>query len=510
MALAEECLEKNVIKVGNVSKSFPGVQALKNVSMSIRRGEVRGLVGENGAGKSTLVKCIMGVYGVDSGEITVDFNGKWVTPRNPIEARQYGLYANYQQVNIAAELTVGENYFLGKMPLNRYGLVDWKQIYEESKIILDRFNLNIDPRTRICDLSLPLQAMVTISKISTYQELRLAIFDEPTALLESDKVETLYQFIRQLRAKNIGVIYISHRLEEVMEICDTVTVLKDGELVDTLSIEGLSQDRLVSLMVGRKIEDIYDIEHQSPGEKILEVDNLSLKGKFKNITFHLRRGEILGLFGLVGAGRTEIVRCLFGAEAIDSGEIRLKGKRIALRSPNQAMAYGIGLIPENRRTQGLAMSLSVKTNINANSYGMISKIGIINLQKEKERAEYYRDRMRIRTPSIEQPVMNLSGGNQQKVVVSKLLCRDLDVFIFDEPTVGVDVGAKLEIYKLIEQLIKEGKGVIVVSSYLPEVIGLSDRIIVVAEGEITGEIKRGEITGKEAEEKLLKLASKIR
>lgn len=482
-----------VLKVENVSKYYPGVQALKNVSLNIKAGEVRALVGENGAGKSTLIKCIMGIEKYEEGEVLIRQEDKWIRPESAIHAQSLGLYANYQHVNIAGELSVAENYFMGKLPVNCFGAVDWKEINRECRKVLDKFNMDIDPEAKIYTLSTAMQSMVTISKISTNNNLRLVIFDEPTALLENDKVDILYRYIRELKSQGVSVIYISHRLEEVMEICDTVTVLKDGRYVDTRRVEEINSRTMINLMVGRDLKDIFNIRRHEPGEELLRVENLSREPVFRDVSFRLRAGEIVGFFGLIGAGRSEVMRCIFGADKKTGGSIFIRGKKCEIRSPMDAMRHHIGLIPEDRRTEGLAQELPVRTNINMSSYDLISKWGMISLKKEAERASEYVEKTGIKTPGTGQLVRNLSGGNQQKVVISKLLCRDPDIFIFDEPTVGVDVGAKEEIYKLIGELTALSKGVIIISSYLPEVMGLSDRMIVMAEGRIAGEAGKEEL-----------------
>ena len=494
-----------ILKVENVSKVYPGVKALDNVSVTIKKGEVRAFCGENGAGKSTLIKCIMGVETPTEGTVKINCDGEWKEIHNALESKACGMFANYQHVNIAKELSIAENYFLGRQP-NKNGIVDWKKMYEDSQKVIDKFGIDLKPHEKIKDLPVAMQEMVTISKISVNEVIRLVIFDEPTALLENDKVEILFNYIKELKEQGIAVLYISHRLEEVIDICDTVTVLKDGQYVDTRNVADVDKDILVSLMVGREIGDIYDIEHHPAGEELLKVENLSDGKHFKDINFTVHAGEILGFSGLVGAGRSEIMRAIFALEPITSGQIYVKGKKVHFRNPKMAMDHGIGFLTENRRYDGLALPLSVERNINANSYEKISKFGIINLKKEEKRAKEFKEKIAIKTPSIKQLVSNLSGGNQQKVVVSKILAGEPDVLIFDEPTVGVDVGAKQEIYKIIESLAKEGKGIILISSYLPEVMGLSDRCIVMAEGRITGELSREELKNT-AEEQMLKLAS---
>ena len=332
------------------------------------------------------------------------------------------------------------------------------------------------------------------------------IFDEPTALLENEKVEILFKFIAELKEKGVSIIYISHRLEEVMDICDTVTVLKDGTYVDTKPISAVTKDSLIAMMVGREMSDIYNIGHQKPGEEVLRVENFSDSSHFKDINFNLKKGEILGFVGLVGAGRSEVMRAMCGVEKRLTGDVYVKGEKVNIKNPSDAMRYGISFLTEDRRTDGLALQLPIKTNINMNSYAMISKGGVISLKAEQDRAVDYSKRVNVKTPSVMQLVGNLSGGNQQKVVIAKLLCCDPDVLIFDEPTVGVDVGAKEEIYKIMEELTAQGKSIILISSYLPEVMGLSDRLIVMAQGKITGEFASEELKNLR-EEDVLKRAS---
>jgi ribose transport system ATP-binding protein len=351
--------------------------------------------------------------------------------------------------------------------------------------------------------------MVTISKISLLDNLTLVIFDEPTAFFENEKIEELFQYIQELKAKGLTIIYISHRLEEIVRICDRVTVLKDGQYVATKDVAEIDNDILISMMVGRTIKDIYGIQHIKPGKEVMRVEGLSAKGKFKDISFSLSKGEILGFFGLTGSGRSDVMKAIYGAEKLDDGKIFVDDKQTKIKSPISAMRAGIGLVPEDRIKEGVAPGLSVKVNINLNSYDMITRFGFVNLRKETERAAHFIKAIRIQTPSQSQKVLNISGGNQQKIVISKLLCRNLTIYIFDEPTVGVDIGAKDEIYRLIGQLTADGKAVILVSSYLPEVMGLSDRLVIIADGEKVGEINRGD-KARWNEEEILKIASRQR
>ncbi|MDY0094032.1 MAG: sugar ABC transporter ATP-binding protein [Candidatus Vecturithrix sp.] len=495
-------LQQEVVRLENIVKSFPGVKALQDVHLCVRAGEIHGLVGENGAGKSTLIKILMGVYQRDAGNIYVQ--GQKVEINDPIQAKEYGLGAVYQDVTLAQHLSVGENFFLGHLPRTRLGFIDWKTVHQVTQETLEGLNLHVDPRTFVKDLPTAEQEMIAIAK-TVHDKSKLIIFDEPTALLTNEETEELFQLIRKLKADGLGIIYISHRLEEIFEICDTVTVLRDGVWVNSLPTAETDEDALIRMMVGRTIEEMYAIQHVERGEKALEVKNLTKRGRFENITFDLYRGEILGLFGLVGSGRTDIVKAIFGAEESTSGEIWIAGKKTAITSPVEGIQHGIGLLPEDRKGQGLALSLSVAMNVNLASYAEISRLNFVDLRQEKARAEQYVSSLQIKTPSLQQRVLNLSGGNQQKVVIAKWLCRESEVLIFDEPTVGVDVGAKVEIYKLLEELLRQHYAIIMISSYLPEIIGISDRLLVIHEGQITGVLNRSEYD----EEKILKLASGI-
>lgn len=502
-------IEKKVlVRMENIEKEFPGVKALKGVNFDVRAGEIHALVGENGAGKSTLIKILMGVYPATSGKIYLE--DKEAAYKNPYQAKKCGLGAVYQDITLAPHLSVAENFFLGELP-KKMGTVDWKTIYSVTKQTLKDLGIDVDPKMRVMDLTVGQQEMVTIAK-TVHQKANVIVFDEPTALLANEEVSLLFDLIKKLTERDYGIIYISHRLEEIFALCDRVTVLKDGAQVDTLNVKDTNQDQLVKLMVGRDIEDMYGIKKGQIGETILKVDKLTKEGKFKDISFEVKRGQIVGMFGLVGAGRTEVCRALFGADPYDSGEVYVKDKKVHNRTPMEGMKNAIAFLTEDRKKDGLCLGLSVEVNTNLASYPMISKRGLINLKKERERAERYRDAIKIKTPSIKQLCKNLSGGNQQKVVVAKWLCRESEIFIFDEPTVGVDVGAKVEIYRLIEELILQGKAIILISSYLPEVMGLSDEMIIMAEGKQMAILDKSEFyyeNGKLNEEKALKLSSGI-
>ncbi len=495
---------KTVVEMRGIYKSFPGVQALKDVDLTITRGEVHGLVGENGAGKSTLIKILMGVYSsFDSGEIYID--GKKAEIKNPIQSQKYGLAAVYQDLNLAHNLSVGENFFLGKMPLKRSGFVDWRKINKESSEVLQGLDLNINPRIPVKKLSTAEQAMILIAK-TVHQESKVVIFDEPTALITKEETEQIFSLIRKLKEKGVGIIYISHRLEEIFDICDVVTVLKDGQTVKTQPVSETDEQTIVSLMVGKTVEDFHYINKAPVGKKVLEVKGLTKENKFSDINLDLHEGEALGFYGLVGSGMSDVAKSIFGGEEYTSGEITINNRKVSIKSPIDGIKNKISFLPEDRKTEGLAILLNVETNINLASYEKITKAGFINTKKEKQNARDFIDKLRIKTPSAKQKVINLSGGNQQKVVFAKWLCGDSRIFIFDEPTVGVDVGARFEIYKIIEQILQEGNSVILVSSYLPEIIGLTDRAMIFFEGKCMDCIPKEQYE----EEKLLNLASGIK
>lgn len=494
---------KPLIEVRNITKEFPGVKALNGVSFDIRPGEVHALVGENGAGKSTIIKILMGVYTKTSGEIYL--NGEKIDLKSPLHAQALGLGAVYQDVNLAQHLSVAENFFMGQFIHNKFGVVNHKKMNEETKKTLESIDVHVNPAAKVSTLSVALQEMVAIGKIK-HQNAKVVIFDEPTALLTNDETEQLFKIIDKLKKSGVGIVYISHRMEEIFSICDRATVLKDGTLVGTVDTKDTTEDKLIAMMVGRNMEDMYGIEHVKPGETILKVDGISRGKAFQDVSFEVKKGEIFGMFGLVGSGRTEIVRSIFGADVKDEGTVTFMGKKADFTKPSQGIEAGIALLPENRREQGLALGLSIADNTNTVAIRKISRMGVVNNKKGVEIAQAYCDKLRTKTPSVFQLVKNLSGGNQQKVVISKWLAEGSELFIFDEPTVGVDVGAKLEIYKVFETLIKEGKTIIIVSSYLPEVMGLSDRMLVMYEGKQMGILNKDEYQ----DERILRLASGIR
>ncbi len=486
------------IRMLGIHKRFPGVQALSGVDFEVLPGEIHGLVGENGAGKSVLIKILLGAYQKDSGEIYV--NGEKVEIRNPVDAQLLGLSAVYQDLMLAPHLSVAENICLGRQP-HRCGVVNRARMQREAQKSLEMLGINLDLNARVKDLSVAQQEMVAIAKALSLEAKVLAL-DEPTAMLSDEETRNLFSVMRKLKASGVSLIYISHRLEEVFEICDRATVLRDGKNVGTVSVSEVDRDSLIKMMVGREVKNIFYKESVPIGKEILRVENLTRKGRFENVSFSLRSGEVLGVFGLVGSGRTHLARALFGADPIDSGRIVVGGQPVRLRHPIDGILNGLALVPEDRKTQGLAARLSVKININLASYGRVSRFGIVSARREAERAQEYVDALSIKTPDLNRQVRLLSGGNQQKVAIAKWASLDSKIFILDEPTVGVDVGAKLEIYELLARLVRGGAGIIFISSYLPEVLGVSDRIIVMCNGRLTGELPRHEAT----EEKILDLA----
>ena len=492
-------MRADIVQMKRINKSFPGVQALKDVSISIRPGEIHGIVGENGAGKSTLIKILMGAYRLDSGEICID--GEPVSIPNPIVAQDLGLAAVYQDIMLAPHLTVAENIFLGRAP-KRGGLVDFRSMYSKAEKILNGLECFVDSKALVKELTSVQAEMVAIAK-ALNRAARVLILDEPTALLAADETDELFKVARRLRVEGVSIVYISHRLEEIFEICDRVTVMRDGQVVKTLEVEETNQDEIIQLMVGRKLDEIFFKEDVTPGRELLRVEGLTRTGVISDISFSVREGEIVGIFGLVGSGRSEVVRAIFGADRVDKGEVYLDGKPVSIKSPVDAIKRRVGLLPENRRLQGLALPLPVATNINLANYPDISRFGIVNNLKERLTAEKYVNELSIRTPGLYQPVRFLSGGNQQKVVVAKWLCKNSQVLLFDEPTAGVDVGAKSEIFRLFGELVKQGKGIIFISSYLPEVLGVCDRIVVLSEGRVTGILDREEAD----QETVLRLAT---
>ncbi|MDK2897455.1 MAG: ribose transport system ATP-binding protein [Candidatus Atribacteria bacterium] len=491
---------REVLKLENICKSFPAIKALDQVNFAVRAGEVMGLVGENGAGKSTLIKVVTGAYARDSGRIL--FEGEEVVKNSPIISKELGIYAVYQEVMVAPDLSVAENFFLGNQP--KIGpVIDWKKMYREAERFLEEIGIEIDVKRNIRELSVAEGRMVTIAK-SLWQKPKLVIFDEPTAVLTRNETRILFRIIRDLKKRGAAIIYISHNLEEVFDVCDVVTVLKDGAVVGSYPVEELETvDRLIPLMVGRTIEEMYHKREIKVGQEILRVEGLS-GNKFQDIDICVRAGEVVGLFGLVGAGRTEIARAIYGADNFDQGKIVINGRETPIRRPKDSLIHGVGYLPEDRKNQGIFPQQNVEFNINIINLDKVMKAGIINYNQAYQQAQDYVDKLSIKIGSLYQQVSELSGGNQQKVIIARWLCKNSDIFIFDEPTTGIDVGTKAEIYRLFGEILEQGKGIILISSYLPEMIGLADRIIVISNGKLAGEVEKKDFS----EEHLLTLAMK--
>ena len=483
--------ENTILKIEHVSKFYPGVTALKDVSFTLQKGEVRALVGENGAGKSTLIKCIMGVEKPDEGKITMNYNGEWVVNATAVDAQAHGVFANYQHVNIAPDLSIAENYFLGRQPKTKLGLVDWKKMARDSKKIIDKFEMGVDPLAKIRELPIAMQAMVTISKISVNEDIRLVIFDEPTALLENEKVDMLFRFIGELKSQGVSIIYISHRLEEIMQICDSVTILKDGSYVDTMPIENVTKDSLIQMMVGRPATDIYNIRHFDTDEELLRVENFSDSKHFKNINFTLHKGEILGIAGIDGNGQKELVEAITCLTRCDGGRIVINGAEIQNTTTRNVLDHGICTIHEDRHKRGLVLSFSVAENMVIENYRKppFSKGIVLNFPKIQENAQKLIGEFDVRPADCARTEARaLSGGNQQKVIIAREVTNDPDLLIAVQPTRGLDVGAIEFVHKSLVEQRDHGKAVLLISLELDEVMDLSDRINVLYNGRIVGEM----------------------
>ena len=493
--------QDTVLEMRGICKTYPGVRALDGVSFDVRRGEVHALVGENGAGKSTLMKILAGAQQMDSGEILIE--GRPAEMTSPQKAMDLGVSIIYQEFNLVPYLTAAENIFLGREPrASLPGFVDFRTMYAEAGRLIDELGVKLDIRQPVNRLSIAQQQMVEIAK-ATSRKAKIIAMDEPSATLTDHELSRLFELIRRLQSQGVAIVYISHRLEEVFQIASRVTVLRDGALVGTKSIEELDRDSIIKMMVGREIQQQIPKEPAQPGEVALELRSVSRKGVLRDVSFNVRKGEVLGLAGLVGAGRTEVARVIFGADPSDEGEMSLFGQAFRPRGPRQAIQSGIGLVTEDRKALGLILGMVVRENVTLANLDRISTLSFINQGREKTVASQYVDDLSIRTPSIEQQVQNLSGGNQQKVVLAKWLFTESKVLIFDEPTRGIDVGSKVEIYQLMNELVKKGVAIIMISSELPEVIGMSDRIVVMHEGRVAGELDRAEAT----QERIMHLAT---
>ncbi|MCQ2501338.1 MAG: sugar ABC transporter ATP-binding protein [Lachnospiraceae bacterium] len=494
--------EDYVLELEHIRKEYPGVVALKDVTLRLRRGEVLGFIGENGAGKSTLIKTCSGAVIPTSGKIRI--NGKEFSQMTPQLAAENGIAIIYQEFNNVGELSAAENLFLGR-PIRKGIMIDRKAMEEEAAKAFAQLNIKIDPKELVKNLTVGYQQMIEIAK-AIQQNAQVLIMDEPSAPLTSAEVESMFAVVELLRKKGVSIIYISHRLEEIFRLSDRIEVIRDGEYVDTLITKKATVDELIKLMVGREMTQKYPPRNSNIdyNDVILEMKNVYGNGN-KDISLKLHRGEVLGLGGLVGAGRTEVAELLFGAAKKESGQIIYKGKEINPKSPREAIDLGIALVPEDRKRHGALLGSSIKHNINMPIYKRISSASVIHTKVENNTAQKYREEILIKTPTLDQKVKNLSGGNQQKVILGKWLAAGADLIIFDEPTRGIDVGAKYEIYKLMNDLVEQGKSILMISSEMEELMGMSDRIIVLAEREITGELQKEEFNS----EKIMEYASAI-
>jgi len=491
-----------VLRVENIHKRFPGVHALKGVTLEFYPGEIHAVVGENGAGKSTLMKIIAGVYNPDEGKIY--YNGHEVKWTHPSDAIKSGIVTVFQELSVMENLSVAENVMMGE-EIRIGPFVNFRNLRESTrKFLKEVFDLEIDPGERLGKYPLAIQQMVEIAR-AVYKKVRVLILDEPTSSLTEKEAERLFGVMRKLKERGVAIIFISHRLEEVFEVSDRISVLRDGELIGTDIKENLSKDRVVEMMVGRKIENYYVREEHTPGDVILEVRNLSGE-RFEDVSFVLRKGEILGFAGLVGAGRTELMETIFGFRQKKSGEIFVEGKKVEIRHPLDAISHGIGLVPEDRKKLGLILGLTMRENVSLPSLDQLRRGPFVSFKKESNLVKWAIDTFDIRPPHADRKVMFFSGGNQQKIVLSKWLALKPKVLILDEPTRGIDVGAKAEIYRLMSHMVKEGIGIIMVSSELPEVLQMSDRIAVMANGKLVAVLSRDEAS----QEKIMELATGVR
>jgi len=492
------------LQMRGISKSYDGTRALREVDFSAAIGEVHAIVGENGAGKTTLVKILGGALQRDAGEVALD--GKPVELRTPLSAHRLGIRAVHQEFSLVPHLTVAENILMGQMPTGRLKWwVDWPRARRQAEEILQEIGFTgINVRTRVSRLSVSHQQMVEIAK-AVAERPRILILDEPSAVLSQEELKCLFALIQRLKEESTLILYISHRLDEVFEVADRITVLKDGELVGTVRPQEADQGELIKMMVGRTLGEFYPDRHREPSEEILRVKGLSREGSFADISFSLARGEILGLFGLVGSGRTQLARCIFGAEPPTSGEIRLEGKVIRPKSPHGAVRAGIALLTEDRKRDGLVLSCPIRDNVSLATMEQVSRWGFLNRRRQDTQVRSKVQELDIRPPQISRVVRQLSGGNQQKVALAKWLLSQAKVLILDEPTRGVDVATKVEIYHIIRDLADRGVGILFISSELPEILGMSDRTLVMREGQLVGEFIRAEAS----EESLLAAAAGV-
>jgi ribose transport system ATP-binding protein len=478
-------MNDTILSLRDLSKSYPGVQALKGLTLDIRQGEVHALVGENGAGKSTLIKIIAGAIKPDGGMIILGDRGyEMLTPHL---AKELGIEVIYQEFNLVDSLSAAENICLGE---KKAGLVDFNKMESKALEIFKKFNVYIDPKMAVEDLSSAQRQIVEIAKAIS-RNAKILIMDEPSAPLTVSEVDCMFEMVKTLKSHGVTILYISHRLDEVFELADRVTVLRDGQLIETKVVKDPNRQELIQLMVNRPLKETFPAKVNSPGEVVLELENVTGNG-VSGISFKVRKGEILGFSGLVGAGRTELAQLIFGVKPVSCGLIKVNGQAVKIKNPTVAIGHGIGLIPEDRKTQGCILDMDIQWNVSLAHIKSLSSYTVVDEKKVGRLARYYKDLLDIKTPSLSQLVKNLSGGNQQKVVLAKTLATNSEIIIFDEPTRGIDVGAKQEIYQLMCTLVAEGKAIIMISSEMEELLGMSDRILVLSGGRITAELSRNE------------------
>ncbi|PXV93647.1 monosaccharide ABC transporter ATP-binding protein (CUT2 family) [Lachnotalea glycerini] len=498
-------MSEYVLELKGITKIFPGVKALDHVHFQLKPGEIHALMGENGAGKSTFIKVITGVHKAEEGEMY--FDGKQVYFKGPKDAQAAGIAAIYQHVTSYPQLSVTENIFMGHEKVQK-GRIQWKEMNKEADKLLMRLNADFKATDEMGTLSVAQQQMVEIAKALSMKA-RIIIMDEPTASLTKRESEELYKIAEKLRDDGASIIFISHRFEDMYRLATKVTVFRDSKYIGTYDVNNITNDDLITAMVGREINDLFPKPVVKIGEEILKVEKLSRTGYFKDVSFAVRKGEILGLTGLVGAGRTEVVQCIFGIEAYDSGVIYMNGKQVNIKKPLDAMKLGIGLLPEDRQLQGLILEWGIGRNITLPIIKELGKYSLTNEKKERAKAKELAERVDTKAVTLFDKASSLSGGNQQKIVVAKLLASDLKVIILDEPTKGVDVGAKAAIYDIMGELAKQGYAIIMISSEMPEILGMSDRIVVMCDGRVTGELKREEATQEGILEKAMAKTQKV-
>lgn len=479
-------MESPRLEVNNITKEFSGVKALKGVSLTLRPGSVHGLVGENGAGKSTFIKILTGAYSRTSGEII--YEGAAIDDVTPKKMKELGIHCIYQELNIANHLSVAENIYLGEEPTKKFGFIDSKKMNHEAEKVLESLKINVNPKTLVGQLSIAQKQMIEIARAIS-QNANVLIMDEPTSSLSERETEVLLSMVEKLKARGVSIIYVSHRMPEIFRVCDTVTIFRDGTYIKTLPIEEVGGvNELVELMVNRKLEDFFGKETFPLKEMMFELKNLNKRGVIEDINFSVRSGEILGISGLVGSGRTEIAEALFGVLPVDEGEIFIDGKKYEIKSPHDAIKAGIGFVTENRKETGLVLKRSVMENISLANLSSLSGNLFLSTKKEREISNYYKEKLNIKTASLEQKISNLSGGNQQKAILARWLIQKPKVLILDEPCRGVDVGAKTDIYSQIIEIAKLGTAIIMISSEIDEICGMCDKAIVMHEGKISGEV----------------------